>query len=372
MSLKLLNGVVDIFKIDGKETIIIRGIIDPESMGDILVAPYQREVLPGSKVKTLMDALETSTVPDIELGMRGSKHRVTQAEGSNSQMFYLQDSVYVIDGLQRISAAKQLIGSKPEVKPRIGALVHLDTTEEWETERFRILNQERSKLNANILLRNLRPKSEALDMIFRLCGDETFVLCNRVQWMQRMARVEIIPATVLCQTLGYLHSRFGPGRGTITPCETASCLDKTMGVIGRTTMRDNTKTFFEVLDECFGVRKVVYHHGAAFIRRNFLICLADLFTRYENFWRGHRLFVEKDLRMKIAKFPINDPNVINLASSSGKAREILYMLILDHVNSGKRTRRLKLSDGMEPKELEAEDGVGAAPTEEVQLHPVCA
>jgi len=353
MSLKLLNGVVDIFKVGGQETIIIRGIVDPESFGDILVAPYQREVLPGAKVRTLMDALKNSTVPDIELGMRGNKHRINTGEG-DTETFYLQDAVFVIDGLQRISAAKKLVAEDPSATPRIGAVVHLDTTEEWETERFRILNQERSKLNSNILLRNLRPKSEAIDMVYRLCEDETFVLFNRVQWTQRMARSEIIPATVLCQTTGYLHSRFGPGRGSISPIETSTSLDKTMKVVGRTTMRDNVKTYFEVLDECFGVRKVVYHHGAAFIRRNFLICLADLFTRHVNFWRGHRLFVEKDLRMKIAKFAINDPEVTRLASSGGKAKEILYSLLLQHVNSGKRTRRLQLVDGMEPNGLEAE------------------
>jgi hypothetical protein len=354
MSTKLLNGVLDVFKVGEKETLIIRGIIDLDSFGNIQVAPYQREVLPGAKVKTLMNALKYSSVPDVELGMRGDKHRVSVNE-KGGDTFYLQDDVFVIDGLQRISAAKKLIAEDPTAKPRVGAVVHFDTTEEWETERFRILNQERSKLNGNILLRNLRPKSEAVDMVFRLCEDETFVLFNRVQWTQRMARTEILPATVVSRTVGFLHSRFGPGRGGCSPTDLAAQLDTTMKLVGRTTMRDNVKTFFDILDECFGVKKVVYHHGAAFIRSNFLICLADLFTRHTNFWRGNRLFVEKDLKMKISKFPINDPEVVRLASSGGKAKEILYSLLLEHVNSGKRTRRLQLVDGMEPKGLEAEE-----------------
>lgn len=247
-------------------------------------------------------------------------------------------------------------------EPRIGAVVHLDTNEEWEAERFRILNQERSKLNVNILLRNLRPHSPALDMIHRLCQDETFVLFNKVQWSQRMARSEILTAMVLCQTAGYLHSRFGPGRGLSSPNDTASALDKTMEVVGRTTMRDNVKTFFEILDECFGVRRIVFHHGAVFIRRSFLVCLADLFTRHINFWRGQRLFVERDLRFKIQKFPINDPEVMRLAASGGKAKDILYQLLVDHVNSGKRTRRLQPVDGMEPKslQLQPDEEVAAA------------
>ncbi len=353
MSVKLVNAVIDIFKIAAdKETIIIRGVIDPESFGAIQVAPYQREILPGAKVKALMDALKTSTVPDIELGMRGEKHQVREGE-KKSESFFLQDEVFVIDGLQRISAAKKLIETDMSAKPRIGAVVHLNTSEEWEAERFRILNQERTRLNVNILLRNLQTKSPAIEMIYRLCQDETFVLFNRVQWSQRMVRTEITPAMVLCRTIGFLHYRFGPGRD-VNPTGLAACLDKTMEVVGRNIMRDNIRTFFEVLDECYGVKRITYPHGAVYIKGSFLFSLADLFTRHTNFWRGQRLFVEKDLRLKIAKFPINDPEVVRLSSSSGKAKDILYQLILDHVNSGKRTRRLQPVDGMEPKVLKEE------------------
>lgn len=357
MSVKLLNAVLDIFtNSTGNETLIIRGVIDPLTFGAIQVAPYQREILPGSKVKSLMNALETSTVPDIELGMRGQKYHVRKEE-DKSETYHLQDTVFVIDGLQRKSAAEKLIASKPEAHPRIGAVVHLNTNEEWETERFRILNQDRTRLNVNILLRNLHTKSSSLDMIHRLCQDETFTLFNRVQWCQRMARSELIPAMVLCQTAGFLHSRFGPGRGLAGPSETASYLDKTMNIVGRTTMRDNIKTFFEILDECWGVRRIVFQHGAVYIRRSFLVSLADLLTRHVNFWRGTRLVVERDLRLKIGKFAINDPEVIRLCSSGGKAKDILYQLLLDHINSGKRTRRLQPVDGMEPRILRQEEPV---------------
>jgi len=343
MSIKLNNATIDVFKVADRDTLIIRGIIDPEGIGFIQTAPYQREILPGTKIKSLIEALRISTVPDVELGMRGEKHQVR--EGTVGDTFYLQDPTFVIDGLQRISAARKLLELEPSAKPRIGAVVHLNTTEEWEAERFRVLNQERTKLNVNILLRNMQKQNGFIDMVYRLCQDETFVLFNRVQWSQRMARTEILPAMVLCRTVGVLHSRFGPGRNT-HPGEMASAMDKTMTKVGRTTMRDNIKTFFDVLDECYGVRRITYHQGAVYIKSGFMIALGDLFTRHTNFWRGQRLFVEKDLRMKLAKFPINDPEVVRLSSSSGKAKEILYQLILDHVNSGKRTRRLQPVDGL--------------------------
>ncbi len=354
MSVRLFNAVVDIFKIGDAETIIIRGIVDPESLSLIKVAAYQREILPGAKVKSLVNALKTSTVPDIELGMRGDKYQVREAAlpaEKGRDTYFLQDDVYVIDGLQRISAAQVLLKSDPEARPRIGAVVHLSTTEDWETERFRILNQERTKLNVNVLLRNLHAKSQAMDMLLRLCLDEMFPLCNRVQWSQRMGRAEIIPAMVLCQTTGYLHCRFGPGKST-KPDEIAASLDKTMERVGRTTMRENVKTFFQLIDECFGIRRMVYNHGAVYMRKNFLITLAEILGRHENFWNGQRLHVEKDLRLKINKFPIDDPEISRLASSQGPAADLLYMLLLKHINSGKRTRRLKPVEGMEPKDLE--------------------
>ena len=45
---------------------------------------------------------------------------------------------------------------------------------------------------------------------------------------------------------------------------------------------------------------------------------------------------------------VYDPNIINLASSNGKAGDVLYQVIVNHINSGKRTRRLELFEGIVP------------------------
>lgn len=353
-SVKLVKAAIDIFsKPGGGETIVIRGVIDPTTLESIQVGGYQREILPTAKISSLMKALKTSTVPDVELGMRGDKHQVREGE-NGGEAYYLQDPTFVIDGLQRITAAKRLMEAEPGVLPRIGALVHLDTTEEWEKERFRILNQERTRLNVNILLRNARDKSEATDMLFRLCQDPTFALCNRIQWAQRMARTELMPALVLCQTIGILHARFARGTRGYSPQEVTSALDSIQTTVGRNILRDNIKTFFEILDECFGIRRVVYQHAAIHLRRTFLVTVADIFTRHNNFWNGYRLSVERRLREKLAKFPTSDPEISRLAGSGGKAKDILYQLIIEHINSGKRTRRLTPADGLTPKSMDTE------------------
>jgi len=366
-SIKLVKAAVDIFTLPGgKETIVIRGVIDPGTLANIQVGSYQREILPGAKIGALMKALRTSTVPDIELGMRGDKYHVRDGEG-NEEAYYLQDPTFVIDGLQRITAAKRLMEAEPAIQPRIGALVHLETTEEWEKERFRILNQERTRLNVNVLLRNAKDKSPATEMLYRLCQDQTFALYNRVQWTQRMARTELMPALVLCQTIGILHARFTRGTRSTSPQDMANALDAIQETVGKNILRENIKTFFDILDECFEVRRIVYHHAAIHVRRTFLITLAEIFTRHSNFWSGYRLTVEKRLREKIAKFPTSDPEVSRLAGSGGKAKDILYQLLVEHINSGKRTRRLATVDGFTPKTLAPSSSVSEQESPEAVL-----
>ncbi|OHA16786.1 MAG: hypothetical protein A3C79_00445 [Candidatus Taylorbacteria bacterium RIFCSPHIGHO2_02_FULL_45_28] len=357
MSIKLLKAAIDIFKLPTttktEEIIILRGVVDPESLKEIKVDKYQREVLSSAKIKALMVALESSKVPDIELGMRGERYQVRKPDGE--EVYFLQDDVFVIDGLQRITAALKLLQEKFDCKPRIGAVVHFSTSFDWERERFRILNQERTKLDVNVFLRNLQTDSEAIDMIFRLCNDSSFILQNRVKWSQNMLRGQLIPALLLCKVTGVLHSRFGPGR-TSSCHELASALDTTMKTVGRTTMRDNIKTFFEVIDECFGVKRIVMVHAASYMRSTFLLSLADIFTNHTDFWRGTRLFVEQKLRCKIAKFPINDPEIERLSGAGGQARAIMYEIMLKAINSGKRKKRLKGVDGLNPAKDTSDSG----------------
>jgi hypothetical protein len=78
---------------------------------------------------------------------------------------------------------------------------------------------------------------------------------------------------------------------------------------------------------------------------------------HQDFWREHKLFVEADLVRKIKLFSTADPYVKELASTRGAAMNILRGLMIEHINSGKRTRRLtpwKRSEGL-VKEQSDED-----------------
>ena len=317
---------------DPKGGIILRGVISPESLYLIKVGAYQREVLPTTKASTLVAAFdEDKSVPDVDLGMRGGSF--IEKEGA----FYMQDDVFVIDGLQRITAAKKCLESGKD--PRLGATVHFNTDERFERERFKILNTTNTKLSPNVLLRNMQKDYMGLDLLNVISKDKSFVLYEKISWNQRMTREELITALTLLRVSSVLHQRFGSATTTRFQ-ELADRLEKTYNKLGRSTIRDNIKTFWNVIDECFNIRFVTFKDGAVYLRAGFLTTMARVFSDHNDFWKDSKFFVPKPLIRKIALFPINDPEVIRLCGAGGAARELLYQLMINHINSGKRTGRL--------------------------------
>lgn len=332
-SVKVIHGALDE---EGKE-IILRGVICNDSLPLLQTDEYQREVLPQTRIRDLAEAFTTGSVPDIELGMRGE--RMQEREG----IIYLQDPVYIIDGLQRVTAAKFLL--QQGGSPHLGATIHFDTTFDTERERFRILNMERTKLSPNVHLRNFKTDFAVVDMMYNLTFDRGFVLARQVCWAQRMKREDLLTATILMKVSGRLHARFGPGRCTNVP-DLVRAMNTTMEKVGRNIFRENVRVFYEIVDTCWGLRNITFKEGATQLRANFLECLAEVFSMHKVFWTGNRLTVPRDMVKKLQSFPIADPTVKQLASASSQARRMLYQLIVDHINKGKRTRRIE----KQPKE----------------------
>ena len=331
-SVKIINAALD----EWNGNIVLRGIIDPDSLEKLQVAAYQREVLPSATINSLVKALEGGgRFPDIELGVRGANY--SERDGN----FYLSDEVFIIDGLQRTSAGQAFMKIGEGRVPHIGALIHFGTTEQWERERFRVLNQERTKLSPSIMIRNQREEVPAIDMLYRLCDDKQFVMQGKVCWTQQMHRGQLITTRTFCETVGVMHSHIAPGGRGHDVKTMANGLQKIMEVVGRTTMRDNIKLMFDVIDQCWGIRTVAFKEGAVWLRSNFLVCLADVLSMHQDFWRDHRLFVEADLVRKIKLFPITDPYIKELSGARGAAATILRGMLIEHINSGKRTRHLR-------------------------------
>lgn len=347
--IKIIAGALD--EVEGSTTgLILRGVVDPTSLHHLLKDDYQREAQPLTSQWRILDALQKGEpLPDIELGMRG------QSFTSREDNYFLKDHVYIIDGLQRVTTAIHFLATNTGAAPRLGATVHFNTTKDWERKRFHILNTHRLKVSPNVLLRNMREQSAAVLALYGLSmNDKGFVLHNRVSWTQRMTKGELLSALTFAKVVGLLHShKVAAKSGSVEDLPPA--LDKAVEVFGIQALRENVRTFFNLLDESWGIKSVQYKEGAVYMRGTFLGVLARLLSDHHDFWQGDeekRLFVNVDLRRKIAQFPTHDPEVVRLAGSGGMARHILYNLLRDHVNSGKRTKRLT------PRQTESTVDVG--------------
>jgi hypothetical protein len=349
MNLRLTKPSLDVIQVSSgeknEERFVIRGVIDPSTLDAIQTGDYQREIIPGCKVKALMTAARTSVLPDIELGMRGEKYQVRGV--GDDETYLLQDDVFVIDGLQRINALRTVVLENPSMHPKIGALIHLNTSFDWERERFRILNQERARLSPNILLRNGCSDHPGVELIHNLCTqDGTFLLYKKVTWSQRQKREELIPAMRVCIVASILHSRFTPGGRTDDIRGLSPSLDKKREIVGPNIMRENIRVFFALVDQSWNIKDIVHREHAPQIKSTFLTVLADLLTQHSQFWNGNRLFVNARMRSKLRKFSLLDPEISRLCGSGGQARTLLFQILLGHINKGRRTGHL-VSDGNE-------------------------
>ncbi len=316
--------------------IILRGVVHPDSLRQIKADTYQREILPLTACKSLVKAIvERGKIPDITLGMRGGDF--TERGGA----FHLKDPVYVIDGLQRSSTAIRLMESGDQPAPHLGAIIYFNTTQESEAELFRILNTSRVRLSPNILIRNQREHNIAIELILDICRDTSFALYDRVSWQQSMKRYDIINGATLLSTAGVLHSSIASGLNAFRWQDQAERLALMLrDKIQRKAFRANIIEFFDVLDVAFGVRDVAYKGGATHLKGGFLSSFAFMIASHRTFWdQNWRMTIAPDVARKLKTFPLNDP-LVRAACSGGRVRDSLAQLIAEHINSGRRTKRL--------------------------------
>ena len=313
--------------------VVLRGVIDPSSLIHLKVADYQREILPSRTISLLSQALVAGGVPDIVLGCRGGNY--IERDGT----FFVQDDVYLIDGLQRRTAALKLL--EKGILPHLGAVISFNTTEDKERERFRALNISRVKLSPNIMLRNLRHDSVAVAALYQLSNSSQFALYKRVSWQQGMRREELVTAMTLVKVTALLHKRFNRRLTQFSHQHLVPGLDTLCNKITRATFMGNTREFWAVMNECFSVGDVAYRETATFIRSGFLMSLAMVFSEYQDFWRDGEFSVPLEIKRKLSTFPLRDPNIKTLAGAAGGSNVILAALIAEHLNKGKSTKRLK-------------------------------
>jgi len=359
-SIKIISGMLDVDTDEAEEEyIILRGVVDPSSLERLRIDDYQREQLGPTKIATIIKGIKSRGVPDINLGMRGERY-IERESG-----IFLQDSVYIIDGLQRVTAGLQMLATPGSPLPRLGMKLHFNTTYEFEKDLFDKLNVEQTKLNSNVLLRNRHTDIPVMGALYKLTSDRAFVMKGQICWGQNMRRGDLISAVTYVKIAAMLHSHAGPGRSN-SALDLANGLQKILENVGRQKLVENVRVFFEVVDSVWGIRRVYYRGGATFLKSGFLIQLARVFSDHAIFWKDDLLVVDQQTRKKLQQFRIDDPEVVRLASASGMAGEILYALLVDHINSGRRSNRLVPRRSSRDRPLVEGNGAnGTADEEEV-------
>lgn len=334
---KVYNAALDDAP-DSPARVVLRGALDIGTLKFLMVDDYQREAQPMTSQGRIIEALTVGDrLPDVDLGMRGEDFQ--ERDGA----FFCKDPTYIIDGVQRISTIIAYCEQNPTAKVSIGAVIHLNTTREWERNRFHKLNNFRSKLSPSVLLRNMKDENSGVRLCYTLStGDKALPIHGRVAWHQRMRRGDLITALTLCRTIAILHRHkvFSSGTDVDSVGRYMECL---VTEIGPQAVRENIRAFFNVIDSCWGIKSVQYKEGAIYMRGAFLSVLAGVLSDHHDFWRGDdekHLFVNADMQRKIAQFPIHDPEIARLSGSSGAAKQILYILLRDHINKGKKVKRL--------------------------------
>lgn len=324
--------------------IVIRGVIHPASLVFLKTDNYQRAYLPGKKAEELKKAFRKGEgVTDVELGMRGER---TKDDGED---ILLLDPVYIIDGQQRISNAKIAMQGDDEhdpVTPLIGCKIRLNTTRDIERELFK-KTDDRTAISANILLRNERAENAAIAAMYRLAHSNAFVLGKRITWEQKAKKDELLTATVYVKIAGRLHAHIGPGRSS-NVLDLAKGLEKIMSDVSRKGFISNLETFFDLLDECFGLGDIEFKQTAIVLKQGFLLTLASVLSDHEDFWNGEKLQIAAPMRKKLSKLSLREPTFRELASSGtgGNSGMMLYQLIVNHFNSGRRPQNYLRERGL--------------------------
>lgn len=321
--------------------IVMHGRLDPATLRFLKVDHgYQRPL--GNRPE-IWNALKNGVVlPSVELGVRGQNFSRVDDD------YLIHDPVYIIDGWQRVGTAIDLLDQMPELPVRIFASIHFGTTAEWERGRFTDLNRNVKKISPNLHLRNMRDGNEAILTLFGLSGnDKSFALFEKVQWSQSAVRGQVISALTLAKVAQTLHGHATVTRG-VSAADLAYGNARAATTVGLQTYRRNVHTFFKVIDEFWGLRRAEIRPSPAYTKNTFLNSLAKLFSDHVDFWdtQGKVFFVPSELRSKIKAFPVSDPQVASLAGSGGAARHMLYQIMINHINSGKRTRHLQRRAGL--------------------------
>jgi hypothetical protein len=265
--------------------IIIRGVVDQSTLKFINMGWYQREQgFSKAHIQQIIAGIVANNrIADITLGMRGAR-----CQSKDDDTYILQDKCYCIDGAQRLCAVAMATNDNPGLKVSLGAKVYLDTNEEKENEMFCRLGTTQKRISPSVLMRNKKKKVPAINVLLLLNKDEAFALRGRIAWGQVKGRSELMSGFTLARVTGALHAHKGGALRSADVDSLVSGIDRLHGIIGEEYLRQNMVRFFDAIDACWNIRNLSGSRDeiSPQLKQEFLMTLAQLMSRYSDFWDG--------------------------------------------------------------------------------------
>lgn len=314
---------------------ILRGSIAPESLPFLRVDhTYQRELLRPSTNRDIQRAVDMGVdLPDLTLGMRGDRFTV-----DSGGAICLLDPVFIIDGQQRHGTIMRHLQQFPADPIRIGACVYFNTTAERERAKFIALNLYRTNMSANVSLANKRHDHPLLASLYGLVTTQpSFVMHKRVCWQQQRQGEQLISATLYVTSAMHLHAHMAATR-SVSPRAIGLSLENLTRVVSIQVVRENVQTFWNVIDDAWGIEHLSIAAQVPYLRTGFLTTFAKILSDHTDFWDGQHLVVGPDVRKRLSRFKMNDPANAALASGHGTLLVQLRYVLLDHLNKQLRKK----------------------------------
>jgi hypothetical protein len=281
--IRIHSGNLEDDKTLGIERIILRGVLDPQTLKFINMDWYQRERgFSTAQINEIMAAyFSGSKLADITLGMRGQNFR------TKGDLYMLNDRCYCIDGGQRLYAAAAAAAERPDLKVSLGVKVYFDTTEEFENDLFCKLGTTQVRISPSVLLRNRKKKSAAAQLLVEMDANPEFALKDRISWDQRKSRHDLMSGYTFSRIVANLHAHKAGSLKSNKLFELLDGMDRLINIIGTEALRLNIIRFFNAIDRCWTIRNLSGGHDARpHMKPLFLMTIARLLSRYPEFWDG--------------------------------------------------------------------------------------
>ena len=291
----ILNGAMENDEDFGFDEKILRGTIDQTCFKNLNTDWYQRVGgFSDHEIRELIDlCLAKKKVEDICIGMRGERYKV------DGTTYTLLDKLYIINGVQRWTAAKLALMTRPDLIIRLGCKIYFNTTAAKENEMFCAMNSTQQRIAPSVLIRNKYQTSPAAAAVYDVCANKKFVLFQRVGWNQKLIQGEDINGMSLAKIAGALHTRFGSvpsGRAY----DVLAGLEKACEKTTQEGMKTNIIEFFRIVNDCWNLTG----KRSPALNQDFLIVLGKLLASYDCFWDAESLFMPDKYMKKLMKIDV--------------------------------------------------------------------